>query len=115
MTMSKYGNIMAGNFSSKLEKATYDFLLLREKCGEIKDIQCQDHVYLTKARIHCIPDFKFFDIKTQKHWWAEAKGFEAPRWPTIQKLWEFYGPGPLEIYKGSYRKVELFKTIYPKL
>lgn len=112
--MNKYGAKRTGGFASKLENALHELLLLREKCGEIKDIKCQDHVYLTEARILYIPDFKYFDCHSKLDCWAEGKGFESPRWPTIKKLWKFYGPGRLEIYKGSYKHLRLDETITPK-
>ncbi len=39
------------SFPSKLEAATYDWLSLREKSGEIKIEKLQDHCYFTDARI----------------------------------------------------------------
>lgn len=102
------------SFASQFELAIFNFLLLREKAGELKDIQCQDHIYLTEARICYIPDFKFFDLKTKNFVWAEAKGFETDVWKIKKKLWQFYGPGRLEIYKGNAKSFKLCETIIPK-
>lgn len=102
------------SFASRLESALYTELLLREKAGEIKEIQCQDHIYLTKARILYIPDFKFFSIKLNTYVWAEAKGFETAIWRIKKRLWEYYGPGVLEIYKGSHKKLNFDELIMPK-
>lgn len=102
------------SFASQFECAVFNLLLLREKAGEIKDIQCQDHVYLTEARICYIPDFKFVDLQTNNFAWAEAKGFETDTWRIKKKLWQFYGPGKLEIYKGSAKKVTLKEVVIPK-
>lgn len=102
------------SFASQLEAAVYQHLKIREKCGEIKDIQNQDHVYLTNARICYIPDFKFFDCTSNEFAWAEAKGFETDVWKIKKRLWQHYGPGRLEIYKGSAKKIKLFETVIPE-
>lgn len=101
------------NFSSKLEGAVYQLLKARELAGEIKDIEIQNHVYLTDARIHYIPDFKFTFVATDTPGWAEAKGFENERWPMKKRLWKAYGPGPLEIWKGSWQRPRLVETVVP--
>lgn len=101
------------SFASQLEAAVFNILQLREKCGEISDIQHQDHVYLTEARICYIADFKFLDKKTNEYAWAEAKGFETPEWKIKLKLWRYYGPGRLYIYKGSAKRVTLTDEILP--
>lgn len=102
------------SFASKLEAALYGILKLRMKAGEIESIQCQDHVYLTNARIGYIPDFKCLDAKTKEYFWAEAKGYPNDTWPIKKKLWAFYGPGRLEIWQGSYQNIKLTETIIPK-
>lgn len=99
-------------FASGLEGAVYDILKLRMKAGEIQSIQCQDHVYLSKARILYIPDFKCVS-DTGEVFWTEAKGFEGPRWGVIEKLWKHYGPGRLEVFKGSKSNPQLVKEIKP--
>jgi hypothetical protein len=101
------------SFQSKLEAAVYQILKLRERAGEIKVLQTQDHVYLSDARIGYIPDFKCLDLKTNEEFWVEAKGYEAPVWPIKKKLYKSYGPGKLEIWKGSYIKPFLDETIIP--
>ena len=111
---NKKVNHLGYSFASQLELAVFQFLLLREKAGELKDIQCQDHVYLTNARICYIPDFKFFDLKRNEFAWAEAKGFETDVYRIKKRLWEHYGPGRLEIYKGTAKKIFLHEEIIPK-
>ena len=102
------------SFASKLESALFTLLQLREKCGEIKEIQCQDHVYLTDARICYIPDFKFFDLQADTWVWAEAKGMQTPEWKIKKRLWKYYGPGKLEIYMGSYKNIKLDEILIPE-
>lgn len=99
------------NFSSKLEKAVFELLKLREKAKEIEIVKQQDHVYLTKADIHYIPDFKIFDYKLDDFVWVEAKGVELAPWRIKRRLWPFYGPGRLEVYKGSYNKITLHEVL----
>lgn len=102
------------SFASKLEFAVYQILKLREKAGEIKILQVQDHVYLTLARIGYIPDFKCLDLKTSEEFHVEAKGFPNDRWAIKKKLWKFYGPNKLEIWTGSYTNPKLDEVIIPK-
>jgi hypothetical protein len=67
-------------------------------------------VDLTDARILYKPDFKF--TRGGKEVWAECKGFETAIWRIKKRLWKFYGPGTLEIYKvnklGPYLDEEVF-------
>jgi len=110
---SKRVNYEGHSFASQLEAAVYNLLKLREKAKEIKELQHQDHVYLTNARICYIPDFKFFDVKHDAYCWAEAKGYETPEWKIKLKLWKSYGPGRLFIYKGSAKRITLTDEIIP--
>jgi hypothetical protein len=103
---------------SKLERAVYGILILRERAGEIKDIRCQASVTLGtevvtnfvtgKTRTKTIRwkvDFAFTVVKTGVRTWCEAKGMESALYRKQLRLWrEGAGPGPLEIWKGSYRR-----------
>jgi hypothetical protein len=102
------------SFDSKLEAALFDQLKLRERAGEISDLQAQDTIYLTDARIMYKPDFKSILVKTGEPIWHEAKGLELPIWRIKLRLWRHYGPGPLEIWKGHYGKLTLTETVFPK-
>lgn len=102
------------SFASKFEAALYQWLKLRELNGEIRDVKCQETIYLTNARIIYKPDFSYVDIKSDKKIWAESKGFETSDWRIKRRLWEHYGPGPLEIYKGSAKNFQLHETLTPK-
>lgn len=101
------------SFASKLEAALYQELSLLQKAGILRIEKIQDHVYLSKARIGYIPDFKTWDNEFNDYVWYEAKGFESERWPIIKKLWKHYGPGRLRIYKGTYRKLKCVEEIVP--
>lgn len=102
------------SFASKLEAGLYDQLKLMELAGEIKDIKCQVRVELTDARIVMIPDFKYFCNRINEEVYAEAKGVETSDYRIKRKLWTVYGPGRLEVYKGSAKKLILIETIVPK-
>lgn len=102
------------SFASKLEAALYVQSKLEQSAGEIVIEKLQDHVYLSDARILYIPDMRVYDKRRGCQVWREAKGFENERWPIIKKLWGAYGPGPLEIYKGTYARLRLAETINPR-
>ena len=99
---------------SQLEASVCQILQLREKAGELKIVQVEDHVYLSKARIGYIPDFKCQYTSTSEYFWVEAKGFANDRWPIKKKLWKFYGPGSLEIWMGKHTNPQLVETIIPE-
>lgn len=115
----KYGNKKVEThghwFDSKLEAAVFQVLKLLEASGEIAALRHHPGtVFLSEARIQYRPDFTFTRASTGKQEWAEAKGFETQRWPTQKKMWKFFGPGPLHIYKGSHVNPKLVETITPK-
>lgn len=101
------------SFASKLEAGLYDYLRLCEMNEEIKIEEIQSSVKLTKAQIRCIPDFRIWDNELKCQVWCEAKGFETERWIIIKRLWEFYGPGPLRIFKGTHKSIYLDEVIIP--
>ena len=101
------------SFASKGEAALFDSLKFLEKIGEIKDIQVQDHVHLTKSRILSIPDFKVIDTKTELPIWYEFKGFETDVWRIKRRLWKNYGPGLLKIFKMRSKGPSLDEEILP--
>lgn len=106
---------MAGrSFASKFEAEIFQRLSLMEAAGEVKEIRCQDHVFLTEARIEYIPDFRVFDLKLQQLVWHEAKGFETDVFRLKKKLWKFYGPGRLIIYKGNAKSYRIAEVIIPR-
>lgn len=104
----------ADGFPSKLEASVYALLLLREKNGEISNIRRQHVVLLTKADIKSIVDFSYED-KQGSTVWVEAKGFATDVWNIKKRLWRYYGPGPLEIWKGNYMNPSLNEVIVPEV
>jgi Protein of unknown function (DUF1064) len=106
------------SFGSKLEAAVYQMLKLRMKAGEIASIQVQDHITICgpaghecPRKVEYISDFKCGQFDGTS-FWVEAKGFENDRWPMKKTLWKHYGPGRLEIWKGTYRNPVLVETVY---
>lgn len=99
---------------SGLEAAVCDLLLTQEQKGEVRLLGCEKTVRLSKAGIIYIPDFWLLDLRTNLEFYAEAKGFETSRWPTIKKLWRAYGSGVLQIWKGSARSPHLAEVIIPE-
>lgn len=112
---SKYGSkkteLDGRSFGSKLEASVYALLRERERAKEIEILQCQDHVYLTDARILYVADFKCRWVRSQEIFWVEAKGYETSDWRLKLRLWRHYGPGSLEIFKGSHLRPQLTETV----
>lgn len=100
------------SFASQAEALLFDYLNLLSKDGQLTLIACQDHVYLTDARILYIPDFVIEE--NEQKIWCEMKGFETPEWRLKRKLWLFYGPGLLRVYNCSKGNIVLKETLAPK-
>lgn len=102
------------SFASKLEAATYKKLKEDERSGLITLEQVQAEVRLTDAGILYKPDFLITDHAINAPVWCEAKGYETPEWRLKLRLWEYYGPGILRIYRGTWQYVSLHKEVRPK-
>lgn len=111
-TSNKFGAKREGGFASRLEAVVHQILLLRQHQGEISNLRSQHRVELTQAKIGWKVDFSF-EVEGGKLCFAEAKGVEDARYRIFRKLWPYYGPGPLEIWKGGYRKPRLVEIIQP--
>lgn len=112
--MIKYRNkkteLDGRSFASQLEASVYTMI----KGLGYEVLQCQDHVYLTNARILYVADFKC-KSKAGIICWVEAKGFETSDWRIKRRLWQHYGPGVLHIYKGSAKRPFLSEEIVPEI
>lgn len=97
---------------SRLESAVCDMLAEDDPTFELE--QVEDHVYLSEGRVLYVADFRLRNKKTGEVFWREAKGKETQRWPSIKRLWKAYGPGRLEIWKGTYCAPRLEQTIVPR-
>lgn len=103
------------NFPSGLQANTYCHLKLLKDAGEIVDIKHEVYTYLSLAKIAFRVDF-VVTWKDGSVTYAEAKGFETNEWLIKKKLWKFYGPGRLDIYKGRGKEnVYISETIIPKV
>jgi Protein of unknown function (DUF1064) len=115
-TKSKFGNKPATSdgysFASKGERNCYEVLKLMEKSGEIKILQTQAQVELLPG-INYKADFKIFDNKDQEIVWIEFKGFETEVWKLKRKLWKFFGPGRLRVYKGYGLRITQTEELIP--
>ena len=45
--------------------------------------------------------------------WVEAKGKALPTWNIKKRLWKHYGPGPLQVWKGTYTRVYQDEYVVP--
>ena len=99
---------------SKLERAVCNLIWFREKAGELKHLQHEDHVLMTLAEIGYIADFRCLDQKTGETILIEAKGFQSPTWPIKKRLYKWYGEYKLEIWTGTWRNPVLTEVITPK-
>ena len=114
MGYNKYGarktTIDGISFASKLEADVYCHLLLLKKSNVIANIELQPTILLTAAKISYKADFR---VRWGNEVWIEAKGIETDRWRLIKRLWKYYGPGMLQVYKANKRGVYLDEEIVP--
>lgn len=98
---NKYGaekTIFEGRkYDSKMEAEFSALLNLKEKSGEIRDIEYQPKIYLTEARILYKPDFSFY--RGEKKIYVDVKGAETAVFKLKKRLWASYIDAPLEIVK----------------
>lgn len=102
------------SFGSGLERARFKQLELLERGGVIRDLKCQVQVHLSRARILYKPDFSYFDVALDQIVYEETKGFETAVWAIKKRLWRYYGPGLLRIWKGSAAYLIHDEDIIPK-
>lgn len=107
------------SFASKLEAAVYKILKLRQRAGEIKEIQVQDHVKVcgpighecaSSEKVELVVDFKC-ELPDGSTLYVESKGFEVPGYRIKRRLWVHSKVGKLEVWKGSHLKPFLAETI----
>lgn len=115
----KYGNKKVKahgySFDSKLERAVFEMLLIWQESGEISNLRHHPGtVYLTDARIGYRPDYSWVNTKNGDIIYGEAKGLETDVYKIKKKLWAFYGPGILLIWKGKADSLKLVETIVPR-
>lgn len=91
-------------FASKLEAAVYLELKKSSRNGILEILEYQPRVHLTDAKILYIADFKCRDLRSLETFFVEAKGFETTDWKIKKRLWSYYGPATLHIWKGSFKR-----------
>lgn len=105
---------------SKLESALCEALRLRERAGEISDLQAEVRVFICgpeghecdhKRKIESIVDFRWKNRATGEWEYGEAKGYVAPAWPLKRRLWLHYRTERLEVWKGDYRRPTLDEVL----
>lgn len=105
------------NWPSKLELAIYEMLLMMERGGKLKDIECQVHVEFRTydhGKIKMIPDFRAFDTQAQELIYIEAKGMPTREFLRKKKAWAVGGPAKLFIYGGNWRYPKLLEIVVPR-
>lgn len=103
------------SFASQGEAKCFDLLEEMEKAGKVSNLRAQQTVRLTDAGIGYRVDFVLFDEETGVDVYVEFKGFETDVWLLKKKLWKFYGPGKLQIFKSRGGKIVLTEEIVPGL
>lgn len=114
-TKTRVGNL---TFSSRLEASVYQLLKLRERAGEVENIQCQVTVTLKEKCPTCGDeplrwkvDFSYWDPRTNSTVYVEAKGLETNHFKKQKKWFKTNRIGKLEIWKGSHEKPYLSEVI----
>lgn len=106
------------HWASQAERAYYGELLLREKAGDVRDIECQPVVDLV-AGIRFKPDFRFYecggDHRPGRYVYVDVKGVITEAAALKFRLWKAFGPSVLRIVKrGSKREPwRVVKEIIP--
>ena len=101
------------SFSSKLEANVYTYLKQLERAGEVKILDLQPKIYLSKADILFKPDFKIFDKAINKEVYIEAKGVETAVYKIKLRLFKHYASSPLRVYKQSNTLIYMSEEIVP--
>lgn len=95
---------------SKAESECCSFFQLLEKAGELEIISSQPNVFLTAAKIRIIPDW-LIRYKDGREVYADYKGYEPQSWRRNRKLWQHYGPKPMEIWKKKGARFFISETV----
>lgn len=89
------------SFPSRLEASVYQTLQTLLKSGKILSLKEYPVVFLTKARISYKVDFLVEYAEPKETVYVEAKGIETGEFLLKKKLWKYYGPAKLEIWKRA--------------
>lgn len=72
-------------------------LQLQERAGLLVIEKNQPNVFLTEAKIRIIPDWLV--RQGGKEFFIDYKGFDSQSWKRNRKLWQHYGPMPLQVWR----------------
>lgn len=111
---NKFGAVSTDSFPSKLEKAVYEILMLRQAAGEIRELKRYPSVRLTR-RIRWKVDFSFVVVATGELTFCESKGSWTADAGLKLTLWRERAPGNLEVWQGDYRSPRLVEVVIPEV
>lgn len=115
-----YSEMIGRWFDSAAECRYGEHLWLRQKAGDIRDLQFQVTVPLVlngvKLGISMRVDFKYYDEYLDELVWDEYKGFPTDQWKLKRKLWEAgAGPGLYRVTRDGNKVVRYpYDLIRPK-
>lgn len=101
-----------GGYRSGLEVEMHATLRLLERSGLIRNIRREQSIQLTPSISHKI-DFVVFNIKRGCDVGIEAKGAEDRDWSLKQRLYNDFGPLPVEVWKKEKGRLMMTKEIKP--
>lgn len=113
---TRYGNepvpMPSGHsYRSKLEASVHQILLVMEKAGELNQIEREVSIRLPPHNRRWVVDFRVWDLKLGCVVWHEAKGAEQDRWKHLLDLWPIFGPAPLSVWHGDWKRPLITETI----
>ena len=116
-----FPELAARSFQSKLERDRARELCLLQKAGEIRNLQFQPRVFLTRAEVSYHPDFCYEEKRpdvncktTGRTGHEETKCVSGYPWLTNRKLWRVYGPSLLRVtVRGSKGGIKVREEIWP--
>lgn len=95
---------------SALHCSVYENLLLLERAGEISNIRKEVRIRVCGDLFWKI-DFVVFDEKRQCDVGHEAKGQEFERYIAVIQAWAGTGPFDVVVWKGSWQRPFIEKTV----
>lgn len=95
---------------SRGEARCCDYFQFLEIQGLLKILKVQPNVFLTDAKLKVIPDW-LLEYPGGDLRYADYKGLESQSWGRNKKLWKFYGPAPMEVWKSKGDRFFVTETI----
>lgn len=102
-TKKKYNSVTTEvdgiKFDSKSEAECYSMLKILERSGHLKLLEVHPVLYLTKARIKYISDFKIEEAG--KIVYLDVKGVRTTAFNIKLRLFKYYGEGTLRLVQKN--------------